>query len=1039
MSWHKHSDIWNYIEMFAAEQGSRTAITDKHSTLSYEQLKAASEKLSAFITGSHTALLFFDQGCDMIIAMLAALKEKTAYVPVAKDTPAARLDYIISTTLPDIIITNQYNFLFDEYCSLLSEDIVDTGSATLRILKVKKTAYEPLPLNPAYILFTSGSTGKPKGVMQTEENIIRHIGNYSKMLDVRSSDRVSLVSYYTFDASVMDIFGALLNGAQLYIYEARSFDIVKLKEMVIRDEISIFHSVPTLYRYFAGSLQPQQAPSIRMVVLGGEEVKPSDVHLFNEKFCADAIFINNYGPTECTLAAGFKTKCGDPFPYEIVPLGTAYQGITIRFYSEVTGEVNEVEGEILLSSPQLTPGYFGLEELNRQSFVNLNGTVYYKTGDIGYRLENGLLAFSGRKGSKLKISGHTIELTEITACLNKAEGLVNHYITGIKNSAGDDRLVLFVEWEQGQKDKNIRRHLRTYLPAWMVPSQIYEVEKFPVTATGKTDRPALNAMAAAKPVEHETDTSPLLDKICALFSENLETEKITAHNNYFEAGGDSIRAILLLYAIEQKFDLSLSIDEFMDDPTPASVAIFIRDRAKIIRTTSQKQHEGGRISELSYAQQRYWNRIRSGYPNHAFNVAFLTSIQGELNTHALEIAFRHLINNNEILRTSIKNESGGDEQVIYPEIIFSLEILSLETCTEKDQESELQKIMQQVLLYNFDLAKAPLFQVKLIKLDHSNYRMFLLFHHLITDGWSRKLFNEQLSKYYKNACGIPAPVPERSPVQYADYVQARREQISFKLQEKITYWKNELRAFNMLELPQEINEGNLCSARKQFFIATQVFQQCSLLARKLRTTKFIVFLAIFKATLKSVFAGQEIFFTTDVSNRDELPWQNVLGLFSDVVVLNTRLELDDSFENNVSSEAFKFQSNMKKVLPLTLLLQKVMGTPDPEYDRLFPIAFIYQQKENKELDLWGTTTETIELANQSISRPLIFEMKVDDASAEINIEFHDHALLRTMVNDIHRSFLQLTNTLLGDPGITISKAIELFKSQDERKSFDPIH
>ncbi|HAT73593.1 MAG: Amino acid adenylation [Candidatus Moranbacteria bacterium GW2011_GWF2_36_839] len=291
---------------------NNSAVITKIRTLSYQELNNEANIIANQILKydkkgiSQRIYLLFEHDFQMIVAIMAVLKSGNAYVPLDPTHPLDRLEYIVSDSGGDIILTNNINY---DLAKSLTADLLNKNVFIINtdeLTEKKKIKNLEIPIDPfqyAYILYTSGSTGKPKGVIQNHRNVLHFMRTYTNNLGIKPSDKLTLFSTYGFDASVMDIFGALLNGATLYPYDIKKIGATeKLARWINKEKITIFHSVPTLYRYFIKNIKEKQlVKNIRLVVMGGEPVLINDVESYKHYFSDSCIFINGLGPTESTV------------------------------------------------------------------------------------------------------------------------------------------------------------------------------------------------------------------------------------------------------------------------------------------------------------------------------------------------------------------------------------------------------------------------------------------------------------------------------------------------------------------------------------------------------------------------------------------------------------------------------------------------------------------------------------------------------------------------------------------------------------------
>jgi non-ribosomal peptide synthetase component F len=319
------------FEAQAAQHPRRTAVHTEGGAWTYNELNGYVCKIAIAIRDSGSTgcvALLFDHGVGMIAAVLAALKAGVAYVPLDATWPIARLKYVLDDTCPSLVLLGNTSTSFLDLLSIRcrSHLILDPTSGTVesRVDDVMPSESDDVKSSGdlAYILYTSGSTGTPKGVMQTRRNVLRHIDNYTASLRIDFSDRMSLLSNCASDAAVMDIFGALLNGASLFPFCPKGPGLQNIDQWVQRNAITIYHSTPTLYRMLVSKVSRRRAEgALRAVVLGGEEVLIRDVDRFKACVPDGGVLINGYGPTECTLAMQQLVCHDSSFGRVSIPLG----------------------------------------------------------------------------------------------------------------------------------------------------------------------------------------------------------------------------------------------------------------------------------------------------------------------------------------------------------------------------------------------------------------------------------------------------------------------------------------------------------------------------------------------------------------------------------------------------------------------------------------------------------------------------------------------------------------------------------------------
>ncbi len=620
--------ITNRFEQQVRTYPNHTAVKSRNHKWSYEELNRAANRVAHTVLNLRGAdeeriALLFDHDAPMIVSLLGTLKAGKTYVPLDPSYPAERLSYIFEDSQASAILTNDKNLaaaqaLVAGGAQIINIDHFD-GSTPTNDLEI---VVEPTSL--AYLLYTSGSTGQPKGVMQNHRNVLHFIRAYTNNLHISADDRLTLLSSYCFDAAVMDIYGALLNGATLYPIDIKEDGLIALSEWLNTEKITIYHSTPTVYRYFLNSLNGGNAfPDLRLVVLGGEEVIRADVELYKKHFSDQCLFVNGLGPTEATVTLQYFVDKQTEIPRHGVPVGYPVEDTEILLLN-AAGQPTEIYGEIAIRSEHVALGYWRNMEVTAQAFgscptagdrgssptVREGSIRIYKTGDMGRRLPDGSIQFEGRKDSQVKIRGFRVELGEIESALTQHQLVREGVVVAKENAAGDKRLVAYVVLNKrqesittpspfgggpgwgfsatqalspnpsptgrGEEAAALRDFLKQKLPDYMVPTSVVVLDSLPLTASGKLNRRALPAPDDSDRAILAAPETPLEKSLTAIWADVLEVKAIGVNDNFFELGGHSLLAVRLFALIEKRFGRRLPLATLFQTPTVAQLAAVLQ-------------------------------------------------------------------------------------------------------------------------------------------------------------------------------------------------------------------------------------------------------------------------------------------------------------------------------------------------------------------------------------------------------------------------------------------------------------------------------
>ncbi|HEX7272963.1 MAG TPA: AMP-binding protein [Casimicrobiaceae bacterium] len=568
----------------ARSSPSRIAMSEGEARISFSELDATAAAIAARIVAAAgerdgTVCLLFEDRIAAVQAIFGAGRSGRPYVPLDARDPDERLRFIIEDCRPVAIVTEpsllgRARGLAREGCTILADGVAGVPSTAIGLPQVSPDAI-------AYLFYTSGSTGRPKGVSQTHRNLLFFADAYAAALRISDQDRLSLLYSLSFSAANMDIFGGMLSGGTLVGYDMRRDGVPLLADWLEREQITVLHAVPTVFRELLTSLAPGRKLShLRAIDLGGESVFGSDVELFRRHTNAGCILVNHLAATEASVIAQHAVGHDADLVTGILPVGRPPAGlrVTIRREDGTAADAGEA-GEIVVSSAHVSPGYWQRPELNAAAFAPdplEPGSRRYFTGDLGRLDVGGNLHFLGRSGNRIKIRGFTVDLAEVEAAVASCTGVVKSAVLAEQrgSSPEPDRLVAYVVGgpELSSDQGGLRRLLSTRLPPYMLPSRVVMVESLPITATGKVDRKALEAAARAA-MEQRVIDPPRNDAeriVARLFEALLELPAVGRDDDFFLLGGDSLSVVELQTRLRDAFGIGLQ--GIQEDATVAGIA-----------------------------------------------------------------------------------------------------------------------------------------------------------------------------------------------------------------------------------------------------------------------------------------------------------------------------------------------------------------------------------------------------------------------------------------------------------------------------------
>jgi amino acid adenylation domain-containing protein len=519
-------NIYSYFEDSARAFPDNNALEIGDAKFSYSLLEKmvnglSIELINLSVPSGQNIVLFTANSAATYVGMLSILSTGCCYVPISNKYPVSRNLNILNSSEPEVVITdfNCIDLLLEmraqseKYFHILVMHINETediSSSLINQPKVKMVNtnldtvvdFKPRQLKDsdlAYILFTSGSTGTPKGVKVSHGNIRSFIEHMSAKYQLNSSDRFAQMNEVTFDLSVLPIYCCWKCGGCLCV--PLETDLFLPINFIQQQRITIWTSVPSVINMMRryGRLKESMFENIRYSFFCGEALTSQAASSW-QTAAHNSKVLNLYGPTEGTVAITEYEWNQEVSPSEsvnnIVPLGAEFDGQLVRVLTEELKVASHYEiGEICLSGSQITRGYFKREQETAAQFVRLpqfNSEIWYKTGDLGFTDDSGIMHYQGRKDSQAKILGHRIELGEIDSKVSEVtqSDLVVSIPWPIVDGTANG-IVTFVHNEKDISVESIITHCSKTLPKYMIPSQIIFVKEIPYNTNGKVDRKKL--------------------------------------------------------------------------------------------------------------------------------------------------------------------------------------------------------------------------------------------------------------------------------------------------------------------------------------------------------------------------------------------------------------------------------------------------------------------------------------------------------------------------------------------------------------------
>lgn len=612
------------FQAMAREVPDNTAVIYEDRSYTYAQVEALSDKLAYHIHQQglgrgDTVAVFINRSEYMVIASLGVLKAGCAYEPLDPNYPDERLNFMAKDAAVRLMVVD--DALVDRLA-----DFPDFKGARLCLSEISglpqpdpaqlQQIEGPCPDDLFMLIYTSGTTGVPKGVRLLHRNVMAYLAWYRRYFEPKAEKRVTCYNSYGFDGSIADMYPILtVGGAVVVIPEEKKLDLPALADLIRKHDVYLSDLPSQVGRQFALTMD---CPTLKYIVGGGEKLVPFEpVYPY--------IFANEYGPTEATVSI----TCYNMTSYQPdVPIGTPADNTAIYVVDSAGRRVPPgALGELWVAGVQVTGGYLNRPEKTKEVFVpnpfrtDKDYATAYRTGDIVRYLSDGNIEFAGRRDGLVKIRGFRVELAEVESVVHDFPPVENAAVVACDNPAGGKFIAAYVVSKDPIDKEALAAFIRERKPPYMVPAAIMQIPAIPRNQNGKLNRKAL---PEPEIYVHETVyVAPQNDieaELARGFAVALGMDKVSAAEDFFAAGGDSLSIVRMLSECRK---LELNFNLIYEGKTPQGIAKLLSQRQKAgARAEKRDTHFFGPLHELHYD---WGNSLEEGYGLHCDATVFLDS------------------------------------------------------------------------------------------------------------------------------------------------------------------------------------------------------------------------------------------------------------------------------------------------------------------------------------------------------------------------------------------------------------------------------
>lgn len=1006
--------VLSLFEQQVVRVPDNVAIWYEGSEIKYSELNTranfiADKLLREGISNSTVALLF-KSSVDMIAAIFGVLKSGNAYLPLSSEAPVHRNSFILGDAGAKMLIThsplNTYanQLEFDQQQWLLPEH-------GMQLEKFESAVKDHELVN---IIYTSGTTGQPRGVQVYQHGLANYAQWRIEDLSYNENDTTLQLTPYYFDAFAANAYGALLSGGRLVlINDDKKFNAKYIADLILQLGVTNFSMTPAFYEAILNELaEGISVDSVRFVVLGGEKANKSVIDK-SRSIIPKALLYNEYGPTETSVAATFNVGLTHE---NLSIIGSPIANATAYILDSYNNLLPlGVFGELCIGGAGVAKGYLNNELLNKEKFIKnpvVGGEHIYKTGDKARWLSNGTIEFAERFDDQVKIRGHRIESSEVEHAINQHDN-VEECVILVKGAGSEAFLAAYYVSESGVAEDELKQHLTHLLPEYMVPSYFKNLDQLPLTPNGKINKKALPEPDLTVVNNFEIPCGETELAMAEIWSGILKIDlsKVSRNQSFFSYGGNSLKATVLVNRINKKFAVEFPLKQIFKCQTIADQADYLLN-LELENYEEIQKAPSSEFYPLTSSQKRLYFFNELNPHSLVYNTPRTLQLKGDIIVEKIEDTFRQLVARHEILRTYFVVSEGRSVQKIKKNIDLKIE------CFEShDDESTLTKDF----IKPFDLSKAPLLRVGLIKQNVDQALLMVDIHHIVADGLSINILIRDFAALYNGE------ELDEIKLHYGDFAvwHQSEKQLSCSEEDR-QFWLSQYEEEPIaLDLPADFSRPRLktyAGDRIEYNIDHALYKGLKKLSDKEGVTLFTTLFAAYNIFLGRLTNQTDVVAGIPVGGRSHADLEDVIGMFVNTLSVRNFPRLNLAFNDFISDlnknviACLEHQSYPYEALIDDLKIERNTGR-----NPLFDTMFVYEDYSSGHMQLHDLSIDTYQTDHYISKFDLTMEVSASEdklaVAFEYSIELFERATIErffSYFNNILQSVTEQSDIRLAD-------------------------
>ncbi|MBR0858934.1 non-ribosomal peptide synthetase [Bradyrhizobium liaoningense] len=1008
--------------------------------LSYGALGALTQQLVRILRGlgigpADRIAVALPRGADSALALIA-VASSCACIPVNPDLTADELQrYFSELKLTALVTRADMNSASRDVARALDVAVIDfvpgpqndLGGCTFIGPAVGPaiTGGASRGDDDAFILLTSGTAARPKMVPLTHRNVCLSATNAGRVLSLTSHDRLlNVLPLFHAHGLISGLLTALAAGSSVICTDG--FDASSFFGWMRELQPTWYTAVPTIHRALltAAEANPDRArsSSLRVIRSASASLAPAILEGLEATFGVPVL--ETYGMTEAASQIAAN-------PFELRKIGSVGRaaGPEIAIMDEA-GRVlaNGAHGEIMLRGPNMSRGYYNDEAATRAAFRN----GWFRTGDLGYLDPDGYLFIVGRIKDVINRGGQKVSPLEVEEVLLGHPAVLEAGVFAVPHQKLGENVaaVVVLRPDSGASSDQLRQFARKRLAAYKVPSLIRSVAALPKGASGKVKRNALAELIATAEDSEETrlPRNALETQLAAIWADLLELPQVGVDQDVFALGADSLAVTQMRSRLRDRFNVDFSFEDIFDCATVTALAARLETAAthRAVALPAWRQAAASDAgAPLSFQQQRMYVLSRLDSTGYNYDVVEVAMIAGQIDAAALRAGLAAICRRHEVLRTVFVERQGEPRQLLLQSQPY-FERIKLKPCAPGRRAAVIRREALKLAQYPFDLAREPPLRVTLLSFDQSSHALVVNVHHLVTDGWSQRLFWEELAAHYATARktrATPLPSPTFQYRDFALWQQGWAQTPAIK--EQLDYWRAQLDGVTTLPLRTDRPRPAAWSghgARHYLEFSKTLSADLRALSQNQGVTPFMTLLAAFQCLLFRHTSHEDVAIGSLIANRNQIESERLIGLFANTLILRNDLAGDPTFGEvlrrvrQVTLDAYRNQD-----LPIEEVLRALQVARRNDGNPLFRIMFILQNASIEAACFPGLSLRRLEVDPKVARFDITLELVEADGRFSGFFEYATDLFDAATIEDMAAQFKTVLKAVIAHPEQRISR------------------